>query len=218
VTRSRLGAHVGALSQALPAGAVCYVDRDWLAHDGPIPSLLFTPEGDVLWCGEHRGRVADDADPTALAAAALLGVAREAAAAVADGVRGPIEVVGVGLIATHVRRLVAGAVLHDGDIPGTIIDATGDPELIRAALERVSELGTVVLAGETSGRTLDVDLYSTVHKRGLVVAGIAPPLQVLDRATADVSAADLAFCRDALGDASAGARVSDDALWYRIAA
>lgn len=218
--QGRLDERGAVLSTRLPAGCVSYVDRDWLtAAESSIPSLSFAPDGEVLWCEQQLGRVAAGTDPTAVAASALLGVAREATAAVAACVRGTVEVVGYGLVAAHVRRLVAPDDGPPGESPSAVVDMTGDPETIRSALERVSDLGTVVLAGEAAGRTLDLDLYSSVHTRGLVLAGVASPLHCVDvAAIADVDEGDLAFCREALAEASSGAPVPGDALWYRIVA
>jgi hypothetical protein len=96
-----------------------------------------------------------------------------------------------------------------------VVDTTGDPETIRSALDRVSDLGMVVLAGESSGRVLDLDLYSSVHRRGLFVVGVASPLQSFDPAAwTEFDEEELGACRDALGEASTGA----DALWYRLEA
>ena len=208
-----------AISTTLPAGSVSYVDRDWLSGTkSAIPSLSFAQDGEVSWDGRRLGRLAAGKDPTAVAAGAFLGVAREAGVAVAAGARGTVEVVGHGLIGAYVRRLVTLHSGHDGERPSAVVDTTGDPDLIRAALERVSDLGTVVLAGEALGRTLDLDLYSSVHKRGLVLAGVAPPLHGVDvAAVPDIDDEDMAFCRDVLVEAVSDAPVSGDALWYRIA-
>lgn len=207
------------LSARLPAGSVSYVDRDWLtAAESPVPSLSFTPEGDVFWCGQQCGSVTAGTDLTMVAARALLGVAREAATAVTERLRGAVEVVGTGLVAEHVRRLTAPDREHRGESPGAVVDTTGEPQIIRSALDRVSDLGTVVLAGETLGRRLDLDLYSSVHTRGLVLVGIAPPLLGGEiPAVADVDDEDLRWCRDALGDASESP-APNDSLWYRIVA
>lgn len=206
-------------SAGFPAGFVSYVDRDWLvAVVTQSPSLSFAPNGEFFWCGHRLGQVEGDTDLTVVAAGALLGVAREAVAAVAERLRGAVEVVGTGLVAAHVRRLVAngGGSLDNG--PGAVVDTTGDPETIRSALERVSDLGTVVLAGEAGGRTLDLDLYSSVHRRGLVLTGVAPPLHGVDVPVLDLSDEDLVWCRGALGEASSEMPVLGDSLWYRIVA
>lgn len=218
--RGRLDEGGAVISTTVPAGSVSYVDRDWLtATERMIPSLSFAQDGEVSWCGRRLGRLPAGNDLTAMAASAFLGMAREAGAAVAVRARGTVEVVGHGLIAAYIRSLVALRDAPAGERPSAVVDTTGDPELIRAALERVCDLGTVVLAGEGAGRTLDVDMYSTVHKRGLIVAGVAPPLHDFDvAAAADVDEEDLAFCRDVLAEAVPETPEEGDVLWYRIGA
>jgi threonine dehydrogenase-like Zn-dependent dehydrogenase len=63
----------------------------------------------------------------------------------------------------------------DGPL-GTIVDTTGDPDAIADATRSLADLGTLVLAGETHGGTLAIDLYPDVHVRGLRMVGVAPPL------------------------------------------
>jgi threonine dehydrogenase-like Zn-dependent dehydrogenase len=55
------------------------------------------------------------------------------------------------------------------------VDTTGDPEVILGLLERVAQMGRVVLLETTRGRTVDVDFYRAVHLRGLQVVGVAEP-------------------------------------------
>jgi hypothetical protein len=89
---------------------------------------------------------------------------------------------------------------------------TGDPATIVEATRIVDDLGTVVLAGDTLGRRLDLDCYVDVHARGLTVIGV--PLLAL----AATSAA-------AFGDYEAvvppavvrpGQSIPGGALWYRV--
>ena len=89
---------------------------------------------------------------------------------------GPIEVVGSGALADNVRRLLAERVRRTlPDIrPATIIETTGEADALLAALERVEDLGTVVLAGPVPNRPLAVDLYADLHVRGLVLLGVPP--------------------------------------------
>jgi hypothetical protein len=204
----------------LPPGTVSYADRDWLTAGGDsLPALSFAPDGEILWRGRGLGPLAAGSDSTTVAAGALLRVARDAAAAASEHRGGPVEVVGAGLVAREVRRF-AGDRRRSGDTPpAVVVDTTGDPDRIRSALERVSDLGMVVLAGESSGQTLDLDLYSSVHRRGLVVVGVASPLQNFNVASwSDFDEEELDACRDALGDVSSGTRPLADSLWYRLEA
>jgi hypothetical protein len=218
VTQSWLDELAVALPSGLPPGTVSYVDRDWLTEAGnPVPALSFTPDGEVSWRGCQLGRLAADTDPTTVAAGALLRVACDAAAAATGRLRGAVEVVGAGLVAAHVRRLLGDGARHSGGSPGAVVDTTGDPEVIRSALDRVSDLGMMVLAGESAGPALDLDLYSSVHRRGLVVVGVASPLHGFDVvAESDLDEEALAACRKELAEVSSGAPVPGDSLWYRF--
>ena len=84
-----------------------------------------------------------------------------------------VEVVGVAAFADEVRNLLATrcwAIDSDGR-PAAIIELTGDEDSIRSALQRVEDLGVVVLAGPVPSEPLAVDLYTDVHVRGLTVIG-----------------------------------------------
>lgn len=66
------------------------------------------------------------------------------------------------------------------------VDATGDPEAIVRLLDAMAPMGRIALVGPSRGRTVSADLYSTVHRRGLLVIGIPAPPSVtmaLDRET-----------------------------------
>lgn len=208
-------AHLSATT--LPAGCVSFVDRDWTASIGdPTPAISFSSDGDVLWCGQRRARIAAGIETARAAAGALLAVAREAEAALPASVRPSVEVIGQGLVAACVRRLLE-PVERDPATPRAVVDTTGDPDTIRRALERVAELGTVVVAGESAGRTFDLDMYSTIHGRGLVLVGIAPPLHGVEvLGSPEASEADLAFCLGALAEGLPATPGAADALWYRI--
>jgi hypothetical protein len=79
------------------------------------------------------------------------------------------EVVGAGALADALRaRLRSPA-----SPPAAIVDTTGDPAPIADALERVDDLGTVVLAGPAPDGPVALDLYATVHVRGLTLIGVA---------------------------------------------
>ena len=45
---------------------------------------------------------------------------------------------------------------------------------IESALERVDDLGTIVLAGPLPDATVRLNLYADVHVRGLTLLGIPP--------------------------------------------
>lgn len=89
----------------------------------------------------------------------------------------PVEVVGAGPLADALRaRFDAGPSAAGDALPAVVIETTGNPEAVRAALERVADLGTVVLAGPPQPAPAPLDLYSDVHVRGLTLVGVpAPP-------------------------------------------
>lgn len=95
-----------------------------------------------------------------------------AAAAVAalSAVDGPVDVVGTGPLADGVRRLLGElGRLADSDVtPTAVIETTGEPTALAAALERGDDLGTVVLAGPTPPVPISLELYADLHVRGLV--------------------------------------------------
>jgi hypothetical protein len=213
------------LAAMLPEGAVAYVDRDWLpASSDEAPSLVATPDGALAWCGGPPVRMPRDLDHDMAAALVLLAVAHEAAAAV-EGVPGDsIEVTGRGLIARQVRALVGDHSAADRrstpiEQPRAIVDTTGDPSVILDATQRAANLGTVVLLGESLGRTAEMNLYPDVHVRGLTLVGVAPPLQH-DAPFGQTDADDplVASCREALVGAVAGTPLPPDATWYRVSA
>jgi hypothetical protein len=212
------------LEAALPPGAVAYVDRDWLpASPGEVPSLVAAPGGALAWCGGRPVQIPGNLDSDAAATLALLVVA-EAAAANLEGITpDSIEIVGRGLIAQQVRALVKDPSGSNGwstpiERPRAIVDATGDPSVILDATQRVANLGTVVLLGESLGRTAEMNLYPDVHIRGLTLIGVAPPLAHIGTvfSQSDLDDPLVASCREALVGVVAGMPLRHGAAWYRV--
>ncbi len=88
-----------------------------------------------------------------------------------------VEVAGTGLLADEVRRLL-GARLQVPDAvvrPVAVVVASSGTAAVTAALERVEDLGMVVLTGAVPPAALALDLYVDLHVRGLVVVGLPPP-------------------------------------------
>jgi hypothetical protein len=167
-----------ALRAELADEVFAYVDGDVVVPElpGRVPALLVRARS-VRWDGGPEVELPPGMAPDRAALLAFAGVAREAAGAV-DG-RGPIEVIGKGVVAAMVRRLAPAASADgssDGGSPAAIVDTTGDPATLAAAARRLADLGTLVLAGEPLGRRLSVDLYPDVHRRGLRLVGVAPPV------------------------------------------
>jgi len=204
-----------ALRAELPDDGVAYVDADVVLPglaDG-VPALVVDDRSARWDMGPEvelpAGMAADRAAHLAFGS-----VAREAAGAV--DASGRTEVIGKGVVAAMVRRLVPqarGDGSGDDGPPRTIVDTTGDPAVLEAATRRLAGLGTLVLAGEPLGRRLSLDLYPDVHRRGLRLVGVAPPLadpMVL------VDARDGVFVEPPMP--VAGGIPLSPATWYRLSA
>ena len=89
-----------------------------------------------------------------------------------------IEIVGTGAFANDLRRILPP--IQSSENPTLIVESSGDTSAIEAALDRVDDLGTIVLAGPLPELPLSLDLYSDLHVRGLTVVGITPDDPVWD--------------------------------------
>jgi threonine dehydrogenase-like Zn-dependent dehydrogenase len=101
--------------------------------------------------------------------------AATAIASLPDG-EGLVEVVGTGALADEVRRLLLRERVRlprADERPTAIIETTGKPAALETALQRVDDLGTVVLAGPLPTRPLALDLYADLHVRGLTLVGVS---------------------------------------------
>jgi hypothetical protein len=203
----------------LPPGSVAYVDRDWIPlSSGPVPAIS-AGDGALVWRGGAPVPAPSGINLDTASAAALLAVARDAAA-VEGLMTGAVEVTGNGLIAHQVRTLLGDDGREAGvEPPKAIVDTTGDPAVIADATRRLADLGTLVLVGETLGGNVELNLYPDVHVRGLTLVGIAPPLQ---NATfqAEIERDDpvLESCRKLLVRVPSGAPLPLDGAWYRVSA
>jgi threonine dehydrogenase-like Zn-dependent dehydrogenase len=96
-----------------------------------------------------------------------------AAIAAAGDPAGYVEVVGAGTLAAEVRQLLGERIRPTGDTrPTVIIETTGELSMLTAALLRVDDLGTVVLAGPVPQVPPAMDLYGEFHVRGLTIIGV----------------------------------------------
>ncbi len=59
-----------------------------------------------------------------------------------------------------------------GPAPPVVIEASGRPEAIPDAFRLCGQNGRVILLGSTRGVTENVNFYSDVHKKGLVITGV----------------------------------------------
>lgn len=101
-------------------------------------------------------------------------VAIEAVAAAVPAGEGPLEVVGDTAFARDLRARLGAGPIAAGARPAVIVEASGEASALAAALGRVADLGTVVLAGPRASTPVDLDLYADLHVRGLTVVGVAP--------------------------------------------
>jgi hypothetical protein len=207
------------LTAALPPGTVAYVDKDWIpGSSGAVASIVAAENRTLAWCGGVPVPAPSGSDLDAASAAALLAVAREAAT-VERLATGPVEVIGGGLIAQHVRSSIPDSLLA-GEIgrPKVIVDVTGDPRVIVDATRRLADLGILVLVGERPGQKVELNLYPDVHRRGLTVVGIPPPLQypTFDAAL-EPDSPGLASSTEQLVHVRAGKRLPPG-RWYRVSA
>lgn len=60
--------------------------------------------------------------------------------------------------------------ITNGRMPEVVIEATGAPAVIPAALEAAAEMGRVVLMGSPRGR-VEIDPYTDIHRKGISVMG-----------------------------------------------
>jgi len=67
------------------------------------------------------------------------------------------------------KKLIGAAGARGG--PDAVLEVTGSPGPILDALAFAGRMGRVVLLGSTRGLAENVDFYSSVHKKGLIVVG-----------------------------------------------
>lgn len=102
----------------------------------------------------------------------MKGGAVQAAIAALSAEAGSVEVVGESALAESIRSRLDREP-PPGGRPSAIVDATGNLEAVRRAMERVADLGTVVLAAPLDGSSAYLDLYADLHVRGLTVIGVS---------------------------------------------
>jgi hypothetical protein len=190
------------LEATLPSGHVAFVDGDAVDHSpsGPVEAIVLA--------GDEAAR--------RRAAHAFASAARHVVDLLRERPAGPVEVPGSGLLA-HLIRSSLGSPAATGTTevpPAAIVDTSGSPALITDALRRLAELGILVLAGQSRGRDLTLNLYTDLHRRSLTIAGApAPALNgpppegwrlVLDPAQGEPRRV------------AAGTRVPPGATWYLV--
>ncbi len=156
-----------------------FIDSDWIGAGEHAPGLLVDSQEGVWWDGERLWN--GEGDPRRFTEALLGDQAEAIAAAVKDVDPQRVWVIGDGLVASAVRRLLGQAPApRDGergqtravrDSPGPLAAIDLTSVALERACQAVPDGGTVVLAGERRERC-DIDLYKHVHRRGLKVVGI----------------------------------------------
>lgn len=211
---ARVGDEV-VLEGALAEGEAAYVDADWIdGISGELPALTIAEDGTAAWGdpADGRGRAVRD---DAAAAERLLALGARAAAAVGPAAGEEVEVLGSGLVALAARSLLE---CDSGrrERPRAAIETTGSPAATTDVLGRLADLGTIALAGEPRGRWTTVDLYSTVHLRGLRVVGV--PRDAGSEAGTGALDGLREQALELLGEARLGEPLRTGAAWYRVVA
>jgi hypothetical protein len=200
-----------------PAGSLAYVDADWLVSTGSLPCIIVSPGGRLTWADRPAPNMPSQADPDEAAVVELFALAEDIVEALRGVPADAVDVTGRGLIARRVRdRLFVSEPARSR--PLAVVETTGDPARILEATRHVADLGTVVLAGETAGRVLDLNLYQDVHLRGITLLGIPPPFHA-GRGSSELRAStpsEIARARGTCADVRSGFPPPSGALWYRI--
>lgn len=157
--------------ERLPAAAThAYVDADWLPAGGSGPAVAVVAAAETLMLPGAPRVDAAPGETDVVVAALLAQLALDAAAAARDA-GGSIEVRGGGAIASAVRA-VLGASAAVGERPRVIVEPSGSPDAITAALGDLDDLGTLVLPAGGGSEVFGLDLYPDVHVRGLTLVGV----------------------------------------------
>lgn len=85
----------------------------------------------------------------------------------------PVEVTGTGSLADELREQLRASG-PGGGRPGTVVDTTGDLQQLEQVLQRVDDLGVVILSGPPLTEHATIELYADVHVRGLTVVCVPP--------------------------------------------
>ena len=97
----------------------------------------------------------------------------EAVVAAIGTAEGAVEVLGDSAFARELRSRLGVAAPAAGGRPTVVVETSGDGAALGAALARVDDLGTVVLAGPAAGaQPVALDLYADLHVRGLTLVGV----------------------------------------------
>jgi threonine dehydrogenase-like Zn-dependent dehydrogenase len=192
------------LEATLPPGHVAFVDGDAVDHSpsGPVQAI-------VVAGGEAAPR---------RAAHAFADAARHVLDLLAERPVGPVEVAGNGLLAHLIRTSLGDpAAAGPGEAPpAAIVDTSGSPTRITDALRRLAELGILVLAGQSHGHDLILNLYTDLHRRSLTVVGAPAPAVNGNGAVPEETRRFLDQAQRGPRRITPGTRVPPGASWYLV--
>jgi len=182
-------------------------------HDAPLPAgcMAFVNGGteDSLW-GLIRpaGSAADR-----LAAAEFVAMARVTATAAPD--TGSVAVIGDGLLAYLLKRMLPVGAAEAQAEARIVIDTTGSSANIKTAAARLPRHGHLVLAAPPRDTEIDLATYRDLHVRGLTLAGVG-----WVSAPAAVSKDDAAITEalQLLVRIPVGQPMADGGVWYAVSA
>lgn len=152
-------------------------DPDWIVRlpDGLSPErAVFACLGAVVLQGVRKAAI-DLAECVTVIGQGLLGLLADQLCRLS----GALPVVAADVreepLATALRLGADQAVLLPREsfpfAPSVVIEVTGSPQAILEALRICRPSGRIVLLGSSRGITEQVDFYSTVHRKGLVLLG-----------------------------------------------
>lgn len=139
---------------------------DWASHSPAAVFVDRSPNQGGLWARGYPRSAGVERS----AAQEFVATAVRAVAAVAGGPSGGVNVIGEGLLARLVQRLLPAS--FDAERPWAVIEATGSDSNVREAIGTVEVLGTVVLAAPVDARVIEVAAYTDIHLRGRTVVGV----------------------------------------------
>jgi hypothetical protein len=161
----------------------------------------------VLWGRAYPARRAVEG----LAAREFSATAIAAVDTLLDLSHGTIEVIGDGILAELVGRLLPERARVG---PTAIVETSGSPTAVRDALRRSDPLGTVVLAAPPTASSVELATYADLHVPGTLVVGVPWRDNPPDEQT---SPELVAMALDHLAPVTLGTPLPD-APWYRLVA
>jgi threonine dehydrogenase-like Zn-dependent dehydrogenase len=174
------------------------------AHSPAAVFIDSSPDQGGLWARGYP----QSPDAADRAAEEFVATAVRAVTAV-DGVpNGTVAVIGEGLLARLVERLLPAS--FGSEHPQAVIEATGSKSNVKRAIRSVDALGTVVLAAPITARVVPVASYADIHLRSRTVIGL--PWSV-DPPDAPATLVDWAL--DCLANTGDG-ECPPPAPWYRF--